>query len=39
MCFMCFVIPSGDNFPDVTLAESMIEAIKDLRRHNLQEEL
>jgi len=31
--------PAGDDFPDETLAETMIEAIKDLRKGNSREEL
>lgn len=31
--------PAGDEFPDITLAESMIEAIKELRKKIPKEEL
>ena len=30
---------TGDEFPDITLAESMIDAIKELRKSNPKEEL
>lgn len=31
--------PAGDDFPDVTLAESMIDAITELRNNNPKDEL
>lgn len=31
--------PAGDEFPDITLAESMIDAIKELKKSNPKEEL
>lgn len=31
--------PAGDDFPDVTLAESMIDAIRELRKSSPKEEL
>jgi len=31
--------PAGDDFPDITLADSMIKAIKELRKKSPKEEL
>jgi hypothetical protein len=33
------VVLPGDDFPDVTLVDSMIEAIKELRKSSPKEEL
>jgi peroxiredoxin len=35
----CMVVLPGDDFPDVTLVDSMIEAIKELRKSSPKEEL
>lgn len=36
---LLFHVFSGDDFPDVTLAESMMDAIKELREKSPKEEL